>query len=95
MNLTKFYYIDDNEVFEKDGEDDLFEQHDIDNFLEAIQNKESTFYIGWSEGFSYTVKLCYFDKEEAYKQLTFSLNRSIKELSQKIQNFKSAMRELL
>ena len=36
---------------EKDGEDDLFEQHDIDNFLEAIQNKESTFYIGWSEGF--------------------------------------------
>lgn len=95
MNLTKFYYIDDNEVFENDGEEDLFEKDDIENFLEAIKNKESTFYIQWSEGFSYTVKLCYFDKDEAYKQLTFSLKRSIKDLTQQIQKFKTAMKELL
>ena len=64
-------------------------------FCLSDDSNESTFYIEWSEGFSYTVKLCYFNKDEAYKQLTFSLKRTVKELSQKIQNFKTAMRELL
>lgn len=68
-NTTKFYYIEDNEIVEMNGEEDLFYESDIENFLEAIDNEESEFFIQWSEGFSYTVKACYFNIEDAKKRL--------------------------